>query len=495
MKPVYQIALLAWLAAGVGASAAPAPSPAPSPSAPHAALATTKTLAPASAPGVPAPLSAARGPEQPETPEQPEQPEQLDSNAALPAPSSAAQKLYSLAKADLLQIRMLLKNGRSQSSVGSGFMVGTSNLVLTNYHVVSQMALDPDVYVGEYVDTDGQRGAIELLAVDVLHDLAVVRINRHGVGFFNVPEQPSKLARLTQGQYLYSLGNPLDLGFAISEGAYNGVISRSFYQQLMFTGPINSGMSGGPSVTVAGEVAGVNVSKRRDGELVSFLVPVRYAQELLKKVATQGATPKDFKPLIGQQLLAHQSAMIERLLDTPLSIKMMGPYLVPVRESEQVRCWGHSNVKAEAVFTADTISCAMESAIYVSDAQQTGQVSVTHQYLRSASLDKVRFAVLASTLFKVDKLGSSKDKRLTGPACAEQFVTTKTLPLRVVTCVRAYRKFAGLYDFTMLSASVDDAQASLQSRLDVSGVSFDNGTRATRAFLAALGRSSKTGKP
>jgi serine protease Do len=415
-------------------------------------------------------------------------PGEVDDNAALPPPSSAAQKLYSAAKPDLLQIRMLLKNGRSQSTVGSGFMVGTSNLVLTNYHVVSQMALDPDVYAGEYVDTDGNSGPVELLAVDVLHDLAVVRINRSGNGFFNIP---ARLARLTQGQYLYSLGNPLDLGFAISEGSYNGVITRSFYDQLMFTGPINSGMSGGPSVTVSGEVAGVNVSKRRDGELVSFLVPIRYAQELLDKVATQAAPPRDFNPLIGQQLLAHQRGMIDRLLDKPLSVKMMGPYLVPVRESGQVRCWGRSNVKAEASFAADTISCSMESAIYVSESQQTGHVSMTHQYLRSASLDKVRFAVLASSLFKVDNLGSSKDTRLTGPSCTEQFVTTRTLPLRAVTCVRAYRKFPGLYNFTLMSASTDDPKASLQSRIDVSGVSYENGMRTIRAFLDALGRGSR----
>jgi hypothetical protein len=244
-------------------------------------------------------------------------------------------------------------------------------------------------------------------------------------------------------------------------------------------------------VTVSGEVAGVNVSKRRDGELVSFLVPVRYAQELLKKAATQAAPPKDFNPLIGQQLLAHQKAMIDRLLDAPLTTKMMGPYLVPVRESEQVRCWGRSNVKAEASFTADTISCAMESAIYVSDSQQTGHVSMSHQYVRSASLDKVRFSVLATTLFKVDNLGSSKDTRLTGPSCTEQFVATKSVPLRAVTCVRAYRKFAGLYNFTLMTATTDDARASLQSRIDVSGVSFDNGMRTTRAFLDTLGRGSR----
>jgi serine protease Do len=406
-------------------------------------------------------------------------------SAALPPPSSAAQQLYSAARPDLLQVRMLLKSGRIQSTVGSGFMVGTSNLVVTNYHVVSQMALDPDIYTGEYLDTDGNSGPIELLAVDVLHDLAVVRVNREGTGFFKVPER--KLT-LTQGQYLYSLGNPLDLGFAISEGAYNGVVTRSFYDQLMFTGPINSGMSGGPSVTAGGTVAGINVSKRRDGELVSFLVPVKYAQELLRKVALQGAPPKDFNPLIGQQLLAHQRGMIDRLLETPLTLKSMGPYLVPVRESGQVRCWGRSNVKAEAAFTADAMSCAMESAIYVSDTQQTGNVTITHHYVRSASLHPLRFATLASTLFKVAKIGNASDKRLTTPMCTEQFVRTRSLPLRAVTCVRAYRKFEGLYNFTLLTASTDHPQASLQSRVDVSGVSYENGMRTTRAFLAALGR-------
>ena len=450
--------------------------PGPAPKAPAAKPVPAPVLPPAAAPSTTPPAAVPADPA-------------AEENTALPPPSSAAQKLYSAAKNDLLQIRMLLKNGRSQSSVGSGFMVGTSNLVLTNYHVVSQMAIDPDVYSGEYVDTDGKSGPVELLAVDVLHDLAVVRIkNRLGTGFFNVPEQPLKL---TQGQYLYSLGNPLDLGFAISEGSYNGIISRSFYDQLMFTGPINSGMSGGPSVTVGGQVAGVNVSKRRDGELISFLVPVRYAQELLKKVAAQKAPPKDFNPLIGEQLLAHQRAMIDRLLDSPLDLKTMGPYVVPVRESDQVRCWGRSNVKAEAIFTADTMACAMESAIFVAESQQTGHVSMTHQYVRSASLDPVRFAALASTLFKADNLGNNKSTRMTGPICTEKFVKTKTLPLRAVTCVRAYRKFPGLYNFTLLTASTDDAKASLQSRLDLSGVSYENGVRGTRAFLVALGHGSR----
>lgn len=447
---------------------------------------------PSTASAPPAPGIAQRpipGPPLQQPPAQPAQPGQpaaaAEPGQPLPPPSSAAQKLYSSAKADLLQVRSLLKSGRTQSSVGSGFLVGNSNLVVTNYHVVSQFALDPDNYVGEWVDTGGQRGNVELLAVDVLHDLAVVRVNRNGTGVFKVPEQ---LARLSQGQYLYSLGNPLDLGFAISEGSYNGVITRSFYDQLMFTGPINSGMSGGPSVTVDGDIAGVNVSKRLDGELVSFLVPARFAQELLKKVPQDKAPPRNFTSVVVEQLLQHQKAMVDQLLATPMTMKPMGPYMVPVRESEQMRCWGRSNVKANKPYTVDITSCSMESAIFVSGTLQTGAIGIRHQFMRSTGLDAVRFAQLSSASFQNENFGSNKDAHLTGPQCTEMFVKNQTLPLRAVLCVRAYRKFAGLYDFALLTASTDESMMNLQSRMDARGVSYDNGMRATQAFLQALAR-------
>jgi len=412
-------------------------------------------------------------------------PASTEAGAPLPPPSSAAQKLYSSAKADLLQVRSLLKSGRTQSSVGSGFLIGNSNLVVTNYHVVSQFALDPDNYTGEWVDTGGQRGNVELLAVDVLHDLAVVRVNRNGTGVFKMPEQ---LARLSQGQYLYSLGNPLDLGFAISEGSYNGVIARSFYDQLMFTGPINSGMSGGPSVTVDGDIAGVNVSKRLDGELVSFLVPARFAQDLLKKVPQDKAPPRNFTSVVVEQLLQHQKAMVDQLLATPMTMKAMGPYMVPVRESEQMRCWGRSNVKANKPYTVDITNCSMESAVFVSGNLQTGAIGIRHQFMRSTGLDAVRFAQLSSASFQNEGFGGHKDPHMTGPQCTEMFVKNKNLPLRAVLCVRAYRKFAGLYDFALLTASTDEGLMNLQSRMDARGVSYDNGMRATQAFLEALAR-------
>jgi hypothetical protein len=409
-----------------------------------------------------------------------------DDAVELPAPSSTAQRLYAAAKGDLLQVRVLLKSGRTQSSVGSGFMIGTSNLVVTNYHVMSQVALEPETYVGEYRDTAGRRGAVELLAVDVLHDLAVVRVDRSGSGFFKVPQA---LPALKQGQYLYSLGNPLDLGFAISEGAYNGIVSRSFYEQLMFTGPINAGMSGGPNVTVEGRVAGVNVSKRTDGELVSFLVPVRFVRDLLQRVAAQSNPPADFKLEVGQQLLAHQASMVDRLDATPLTFKQLSPYQVPVWESDQVRCWGWSNTKQDnKPYTLDQVSCAMEAALFVSGEVDTGYVSIQHKRIQSDELGAWRFGGLASRQFKSQGVGWHKDVRLTPSQCVEQFVDNGKLPMRAVLCVRAYRKFPELYDFTLLTASTDASRMTLQSRVEAVGVSYPNGLRLARIFLDSLAK-------
>lgn len=403
-------------------------------------------------------------------------------------PSSIAQNLYQSARKDLLQLRILTKNGRTQIALGSGFLVGKTSLVITNYHVVSKIALKPDKYLGEFLDVDGKSGPLELLSVDVLNDLAVVRISRTGSGFFSVPEKPSSLK---QGEHLFSLGNPLDLGFAISEGSYNGIIRRSFYDEFLFTGPINPGMSGGPCITADGLLAGVNVSHRTDGELVSFIVPTKYVHALLKMATTSKAPAKDFYGVVGQQLLTHQVLMIDKVLESPFTLRSMGLYKAPVRESDQMRCWGKSSEKGKLLYSQEDIDCSMESDIFVANNLRTGTVSIRHQYTKSTQLGSLRFSQLASKSVKDEKFGDHKDQNLTAPKCAEQFVGNGKLPMRAVVCVRAYKKFAGLYDFSVLIDTVDEPLMNLESRLDARGVSYDNGLRISRIFLESIGREKK----
>lgn len=406
-------------------------------------------------------------------------------------PSSTAQELYASAQSDLLQIRVLLKNGHSQSAVGSGFLIGTSNLVITNFHVVSQIALEPETYLGEFKDTQGKSGDIELLAVDVPHDLAVVRVNRKGTGFFNLIETP---ASLNQGEHLYSLGNPLDLGFFISEGTYNGLSHRGFSDQIMFTGPVNPGMSGGPNVKANGQVAGINVAHRRDGELVSFLVPATFAQKLIASINDASKPPADFKPIIGEQLLAHQIIMMNTLLASPLTSKTLGPYSVPVRESEQVRCWGSSDSKREKTYKTDQINCRMESAIFVSNDLQTGQIAINHKFVQTDQLNSLRFTHLMGKFFDNRVNSNTKDEDITTSNCKEEFIANNNFSGRAVVCVEAYKKFAGIYNFMLFTSTTDEPLMNLQSRLDIDGVSFENGQKFVAQFLAGFVKANTTTK-
>ena len=57
---------------------------------------------------------------------------------------------------------------------------------------------------------------------------------------------------MSQGERIYSLGNPLDVGFAVIEGTYNGLVERSFYPTIFFAGSLNPGVSGGPTLDQQG---------------------------------------------------------------------------------------------------------------------------------------------------------------------------------------------------------------------------------------------------
>ncbi len=222
------------------------------------------------------------------------------------AVSLSARKVYQQARSQLVQIRTVLKGQASQSSVGSGFFVTEQGHILTNYHVVSQAALKPERFDLVYVTADGAQAAVQLLMIDVLHDLALLKAAPRSEPFealpFRVAGQP-----LGQGERMYSLGNPLDVGFAVIEGNYNGLAERSFYPQIFFAGSLSGGMSGGPALDQEGRVIGVNVARRVDGEQVSFLVPGEFASALLQRGRDAPPITAPVWPLVTEQLTAQRA--------------------------------------------------------------------------------------------------------------------------------------------------------------------------------------------
>jgi len=401
-----------------------------------------------------------------------------------PNMSASARRIYDTGRPRLLQVRTLLRDQDSQASVGSGSLVGPNGLILTNYHVVSQVALEPQRYRLNFQMADGEKGALQLIAFDVVHDLALVRMTAPPAsvaarGSFEFRPEATPLA---QGERIFSLGNPLDVGFAVVEGTYNGLVERSFLPQILFSGSLNPGMSGGPVLDDRGRIVGVNVATRRDGQQISFLVPAEFARALLARGATA-------KPIIGKvdaelarQLLQHQQALATRFVALPWRQIKHAHYALPVPQEEFMRCWGSSNPVEAKGLEFERSDCQMDTAIFISETLRTGDLSVRHEVYDGGKLGPLRFAQEYSQSFRNEAMGR-RTRDLTAPKCQEDFVENAGLPMRTVMCLRAYRHLPGLFDVAVLTTSVDAKTEGVQGRFDARGVSFANALLLASHYL------------
>ncbi len=399
--------------------------------------------------------------------------------------TGAGQRIYERTRPLLLQVRTLLKTQDSQSSVGSGFLVDGAGHLVTNYHVISQYALQPGRHRLVYASVDGRQGALQLLAFDVVHDLALLRPVDPAplAGRGAVPLRPEEDA-LPRGARIYSMGNPLDVGFAVAEGSYNGPVERSFLPTLFFGGSLSGGMSGGPALDEQGRLVGVNVATRRDGEQVSFLVPADPVRALIAR--GRGAAPITTPawPEVTRQLLAHEARLTERFIALPWRSAGHPHYLIPVPQETWMRCWGRGSPQAVRGLQFERSDCEMDSRIFVSGALLTGFVTVRHEAYDGAKLGPLRFAARYSDSFRNEFMGVD-DRQRTAPRCTEHSVRADpaSLPLKAVVCLRGYKKLPGLLDLTVMVATLDDARAGVQGRFDAHGVSLGSAQRLARHYL------------
>ena len=403
-----------------------------------------------------------------------------------PVVSASARRLYERSKGQLLQIRTLLKTQDSQASVGSGFLVSDDGHVVTNYHVVSQFALEPESYRLRYATTDGQSGALELLDFDARRDLALLRavedgkdgsLKGRGALAFRPLSQP-----LAKGERIYSMGNPHDVAFAVVEGNYNGLVERSFDPLIYYAGGINPGMSGGPVLDEDGRVVGVNVSTLLFAQQVSFLVPGEFAESLVKRSLTAKPIHTAAWSRLRDQITRYQDELVTRFLSTPWESANHERYRLPVPRQDFMRCWGSSTPADTKGLDFERSQCRMDHALFVSGNLQTGWLDMSHEAYDGRKLGALRFARKYSGSFRNERLGSA-DKSRTAAYCKEQFVDRDGLPLRAVVCLRAYRKLEGLHDLSVLVTTVDAAEQGALGRFDARGVSFDNALKLAAHYL------------
>lgn len=405
----------------------------------------------------------------------------LSSLPAGPGRAAAADEpdaLFRRLRDQLVQVRLVDRASGSKSIIGSGFFVRSDGLLLTNYHVISELLYRPKQYDVELRDESGTAVALELVDVDVVHDLAVLK----------APSGPARVLQLLtepleKGRRLFALGNPYDLGSSIVEGTYNGLLENSLYEKIHFTGPINPGMSGGPAVTGDGSVVGINVATA--GNAVSFLVPSRFAVPLLERTAA--STPEALRLRVKDQLLEHQRVVIEDLLDAPFERIRLGDYELPGKLGPFLNCWGGTVKDEDEPYETVSHQCGVEDAVYVAAGLSSGTIGFQHTLLTSNELNPLRFFALYQNRFAAawSPLGGRKEH--VGPfACTTDFVDREGSTFRVVYCLRAYRKLPGLYDAVLKAASLDSNRTGVQTTLTLSGVSYENAQRFARRYLESI---------
>jgi hypothetical protein len=378
----------------------------------------------------------------------------------------------------VVKIEVVETGSAAKASIGTGFYVDARGRIVTNYHVISKLVHSPERYRIEITDVRGQVAAATVLGVDVVYDLAVLRSERQTKGFLALDSKA-----VEQGTRLYSLGHPRDLGLTIVEGTHNGLLKHTLYPKVHFTGSLNPGMSGGPTITQSGKVVGINVAT--EGNQISFLVPAERATTLLERTAkVEAAAPASFLPQVGQQILANQARYLAGMFDPATPRVVLGPYDLPTKPTELFRCWADAVRRKELPYVSVSHDCSTDDYIFVSAEQSSGIVRFLHQLLSTEELNPLRFFTLYSGQFQAGNATVvGNEEEVTPFRCETRNVSAATGKLKAVLCARQYLKLPGLYDAVFKAATLGSRNAGLVTTLSLSGVSFDNVQTISRRYL------------
>ena len=194
-------------------------------------------------------------------------------------------------------VRIEIRSNGETAGLGTGFGVGAGRIA-TNYHVI----LPAEEAV--VVLADGARYPVQrVIAVDEARDLAIISIDH--------PQMPSlplgDSDRVSAGDPVYAIGNPLGADYTISDGLISAVrMLDAQLKILQITAPISQGSSGGPLLNPYGEVIGVATMFLAEGQNLNFGMPSNYLKPLI--ALDEGGTP--FEQFVKEQReqLAQESA-------------------------------------------------------------------------------------------------------------------------------------------------------------------------------------------
>ncbi|MCK2238123.1 MULTISPECIES: S1C family serine protease [unclassified Crossiella] len=216
-----------------------------------------------------------------------------------PAPQGSIEQVAQKVLPSVVQLKV---TGQGAAGSGSGIVLSSDGMILTNNHVVEAAAVGGEILVQF---NDGRTAKAKIVGRDVTSDLAVVKVD--GVSGLT----PAELGRsddLRVGQQVVAIGAPFGLSSTVTSGIVSAVQrpvrtgesqdQATVMDAVQTDASINPGNSGGPLVDMQGKVIGINSAIRtaasggaggqqQGGSIgLGFAIPVdqvrRIAEELIK---------------------------------------------------------------------------------------------------------------------------------------------------------------------------------------------------------------------
>ena len=191
--------------------------------------------------------------------------------------------------------------GIISESVGSGVIVESGGIIITNYHMVANFE-EIDVQLA-----DGRRFDGELLGADPASDLAVLKIAAENLPTAEWGDSDS----VEVGEMVWAIGNPFGLDRTLTYGIVSGIgrtgVTDNPIQEFLQTdASINPGNSGGPLVDVHGRIMGITTAMvGRDYRGIGFAIPSNTAKNVCQDIRVSGHVERgylgiDMRPLSPQ---------------------------------------------------------------------------------------------------------------------------------------------------------------------------------------------------
>ena len=213
---------------------------------------------------------------------------------------------------------------RIQNSLGSGVLVGTDGVVVTNNHVI-QGSGEAKITVAL---ADGREFPAKLILKDEQTDLAVLRLDAQGVEFPSIAFSDSD--SLEVGDLVLAIGDPFGVGQTVTSGIVSALartqVGISDYQFFIQTdAAINPGNSGGALVDMDGQLVGINTaifSKSGGSHGIGFAIPSNMVRLVVQSALKGG---KVQRPWLGAALQALTPDIADSLgLEAPAGALIAG---------------------------------------------------------------------------------------------------------------------------------------------------------------------------